>query len=90
MNQKLFSLVAGSIFLVVALAHALRLVFGWHVVLQGWTVPLWVSWIALVISGFLAYEGLALGRALADLVVLGSDCSSSRDNDGDWGYSRNP
>lgn len=64
MNQKTFSVVAGLIFLVVALAHALRLVFGWQVMLQAWTVPLWVSWIALFISGFLAYEGLALGRRL--------------------------
>jgi CHASE2 domain-containing sensor protein len=62
MNQKTFSVVAGLIFLVVALAHALRLVFGWHVMLQGWTVPVWVSWIALFISGFLGYEGLRLSR----------------------------
>jgi hypothetical protein len=62
MNQKVFSLVAGLIFLVVALAHALRLVFGWHVMLQGWSVPVWVSWIAFLISGFLAYEGLRLSR----------------------------
>jgi hypothetical protein len=62
MNQKTFSVVAGLIFLVVALAHALRLVFGWHVMLQGWTLPFWVSWIALFISGFLAYEGLTLAR----------------------------
>ena len=60
MNQKTFSVVAGLIFLVVA--HALRLVFGWHVILQGWTVPIWVSWVALFISGFLAYEGLTLAR----------------------------
>jgi CHASE2 domain-containing sensor protein len=62
MNQKVFSLVAGLIFLVVALAHALRLVFGWHVMLQGWSVPVWVSWIAFLISGFLGYEGLRLSR----------------------------
>jgi len=62
MNQKLFSLVAGLIFLVVAVLHTLRLVFSWHVTLVGWTVPIWVSWIALLVSGFLAYEGLGLSR----------------------------
>jgi hypothetical protein len=62
MDQKNFSLVAGFIFLLVAVAHALRLVLGWHVTFSGWTVPMWVSWIALVITGFLAYQGLRLSR----------------------------
>jgi hypothetical protein len=62
MNQKLFSLVAGLIFLVVAVIHALRLIFSWHVTFVGWAVPIWVSWIAFLVSGFLAYEGLRLSR----------------------------
>jgi hypothetical protein len=62
LNQKLFCFVAGLIFLVVALAHALRLVFLWRVTVMGWTVPVWVSWIAFLVSGFLAYEGLRLSR----------------------------
>lgn len=62
MSQKLFPLVAGLIFLVVAVMHALRLVFSWHVVFVGWSVPMWVSWIAFPVSGFLAYEGLRLSR----------------------------
>lgn len=62
MNQKLFSLVVGLIFLVVAVVHALRFVFSWPITILGWTVPIWVSWIAFLISGFLAYEGLTLAR----------------------------
>jgi hypothetical protein len=62
MSQRTFSLVAGLIFLVVALMHLLRLALGWHVVLAGWTVPLWVSWVALPVAGYLAYEGLSLSR----------------------------
>jgi len=62
MNQKLFSLVAGLIFLVVAVMHALRLVLLWPVTVVGWSVPIWISWIAFLISGFLAYEGLRLSR----------------------------
>ena len=60
MSQKSFFLVAGLIFLLVAVAHALRLALGWHVTLGCWTVPMWVSWVALVIAGFLAYKGLRL------------------------------
>jgi hypothetical protein len=58
MNEKAFSLVAGLIFLLVAIAHLLRLLLRWSVILNGWTVPMWVSAIALVVAGFLAFEGL--------------------------------
>jgi len=62
MSQKSFSLVAGLIFLLVAVMHALRLALGWHVTFGGWTLPMWVSGVALVITGFLAYQGLRLSR----------------------------
>lgn len=62
MNQKIFSLVAGSIFLLVALVHVLRLAFGWTAVIAGWAVPMWVSWIALLIAGFLGFEGVRNSR----------------------------
>lgn len=62
MNHKNFSLVAGLIFLVVAVLHVLRLAMGWHAVFADWTIPMWISWIAIPIAGFLAYEGLILSR----------------------------
>ena len=62
MSQKIFSVVAGLVFLLIAIMHGLRLAFTWEVVLNGWSVPMWVSWLALVIAGFLAFEGLKLGR----------------------------
>lgn len=58
MSQKTFSLSAGLIFFVVALAHILRIAMGWHVVVAGWAIPMWVSWIAIPIAGFLGFEGL--------------------------------
>jgi hypothetical protein len=61
MRQKTFSLVVGLIFLFVAVMHVLRLALKWEVVLNGWSVPMWVSWLALVVAGFLAFEGLKLG-----------------------------
>jgi hypothetical protein len=62
MNQKTFSLIASVIFLLVALGHALRLAFRWHVVVNAWAVPMWVSWVALVIALYLAAIGLRLAR----------------------------
>ena len=60
MNQKAFSFVASVIFLLVALGHVLRLAFGWHAVINMWAVPMWVSWVAFPIAGFLAFEGRRL------------------------------
>lgn len=58
MSQKAFSLVAGLVFLLVAVVHLLRLLLKWSVIFNGWTVPMWVSWGAVVIAAFLAFEGL--------------------------------
>jgi len=57
MSQKTFSLVAELIFLLVAVMHGLRLALRWEVVLNGWSVPMWVSAVAIVIAAYLAFEG---------------------------------
>lgn len=57
MSKNSFSLLAGAIFLVVAVGHALRFVFKWEVVVAGWQVPMWISAVAFVIASYLAYEG---------------------------------
>ena len=46
MTQKTFNTAAGSIFLIVAVLHALRLLCGWGFTIAGWHAPLWVSWAA--------------------------------------------
>jgi threonine/homoserine/homoserine lactone efflux protein len=62
MRQRTFSLVAGVVFGLVALAHVLRIVLGWSIVIQDLSVPMWPSWIAVVVFGYLAYEGFRLAR----------------------------
>ena len=62
MSQRTFSLVAGLIFLVMAVLHILRLAFKWEVVLNGWSAPMWVSAVALLVATFLAFEGLKLSK----------------------------
>jgi len=60
MSQRSFLLVAAIVFTLVFLLHVLRLVYGWSAMIGGWTVPIWVSWIGVVVSGFLAFEGFRL------------------------------
>jgi hypothetical protein len=62
MRQKTFSLVAGLIFLLIAVMHVLRLALKWEVVLNGWSVPMWVSAMAIVITAYLGFESLKLSR----------------------------
>ena len=65
MNQKSFSLIAGVVFLLIALGHVIRIVFGASFVVQDIPVPMWASWIAVVITGYLAYEAFRLARKSA-------------------------
>jgi hypothetical protein len=62
MSQKTFSLLASVIFLIVALGHAARLTLKLPVSLGGWAVPMWVSWVALIVALYLASEGIRLAR----------------------------
>ena len=63
MTPRIFSLVAGIIFSLVTLLHTLRLLRGWHVVIGDLSVPVWVSWLGLVIAGYLAYQGFRSSRS---------------------------
>jgi hypothetical protein len=60
MTEKMFATIAGVIFALVALLHLLRLIMGWSVVIDSWTVPMWVSWIGIVVAGGLSYYGTRL------------------------------
>ncbi len=63
MNQNTYAIATGIIFFVIAFLHLLRLLYGWDATIAGWSVPKWVSGVALVIAGYLAYEGLRLRRS---------------------------
>jgi len=55
MNRRLYLIASGTVFLVVALLHLVRLVQSLPVVFGTWVVPLWLSW-----GGFPAAAGLCL------------------------------
>jgi hypothetical protein len=60
MTEKTFVTIATVIFALVAVLHLLRLVIGWSVIIDTWTVPMWVSWLGLVVAGGLSYYGARL------------------------------
>jgi AbiV family abortive infection protein len=57
MDRKTYFLVAGIIFTLVALFHLVRIYMDWPVVIADWSVPKWVSWVALIVAGGLAVLG---------------------------------
>ncbi len=62
MSNKNFCLFTGIIFLIIFILHGLRLIYGWEAVIGTFMVPMWLSWVALIIAGILAYQGFKLGK----------------------------
>ena len=58
MTPKAYAAVSGTIFLIVALAHLVRVALEWEFRVGGWNAPSWVSLAAVLGAGFLGYTGL--------------------------------
>ena len=55
MIRKPFSTLAVLVFVLVALAHLHRLLFGWDVLINGARVPTWTSVLGVLLAGVLAF-----------------------------------
>ena len=64
MSEHAFSITVGIVFLLICLAHGARILVGAPVVVQNVPVPIWVSGVAVVVTGFLSYEGFHFARKL--------------------------
>ncbi len=53
--MKPFTTLAIVIFTIVAMVHLLRILMGWEVLIQGTVVPMWASYLGLLIAGGLAF-----------------------------------
>ncbi len=57
LNQKTYMTVTATLFLIMGIVHLLRIIFGWQAEIGGLNIPFWVSWLALFVTGGLAYLG---------------------------------
>ncbi len=57
MEQRTYNTLTAMLFLIIALLHLLRIILGWPAQIGGVDIPLWASWLALVVTGALAYFG---------------------------------
>lgn len=55
MKSKTVFLMNIVLFDLIALLHLLRLLFGWQANLAGFSIPLWLSGVAVVVAGVLAW-----------------------------------
>jgi uncharacterized membrane protein YozB (DUF420 family) len=62
MKKKQYYVLAAVLFAIIAVAHALRAVYQWEAVIAGVTIPLWFSWVAVGIAGYLAIRGFQLAK----------------------------
>jgi hypothetical protein len=62
MSQRTFSFVAGAVFGLMALAHVLRIFFNLSLVVQGTSIPMSASGLAMVVMAYLAYQAFRLAR----------------------------
>ena len=58
MTAQHFSRLAGVVFAIIALLQLLRAITGFEIAVGGEIMPVWPSWIAAIVSGFLAYLGV--------------------------------
>ena len=88
MSRKLYLVVSGTIFCLVASLHLLRLIFDWQAQVGTWIIPFWLSWGGLIGASILSAWGFSKPgeikpdpAQLADVVISDShDCGS------EWGF----
>lgn len=61
MTARKYARLAGVIFAIIAILQLLRALTGFEISIDGEALPMWPSWIAAVVAGFLAYLGLTAG-----------------------------
>lgn len=57
-----FSTFAGTLLLIVAVAHLARIVGAWPIMIGTADVPMWVSWIAAILTGVIGFMTLREAR----------------------------
>ena len=65
MNNKEYYRIASLAFFIIAIGHATRAVYGWDAVIAGVAIPIWCSWVAVALAGYLAFRGFSMVHTLS-------------------------
>jgi hypothetical protein len=61
-SERMLLKIVGTVFLVVAVGHLLRVTLGLDLILGDFEIPDWVSWLGIILTGYLAYASFHFAR----------------------------
>jgi hypothetical protein len=63
-NERNYMVIAGIIFTLIAAVHVVRLFLNVNVAIGGWEAPIWLSWVGVLVSIYLAYASFVFAGKL--------------------------
>jgi hypothetical protein len=63
MSAKNYAGLAAAVFAIVAALHLVRAIMGWEAAIGAQAIPMWASWVAILVAGGLAWLGFRAARA---------------------------
>ena len=63
MSHRSYIVVSGTLFCIVAIAHLLRILYQLPMVVEDYSVPMFFSWVGLIVPALLAVWAYGLARA---------------------------
>ncbi len=54
MKERIYNYTVAIIFFILAVLHLARIVYDWQAVIGGAIIPMWVSWAAVIIAGYMS------------------------------------
>ena len=64
MSKQTYYYAVAGVFLLLTVMHLIRIFNAWDAVIAGVEIPMWMSWIAVVLAGYLAVRGYQFGRRM--------------------------
>ena len=62
MKSKTLMRLNAVLFLLVFIGHGLRITNGWDMNLGSWVIPMWLSWTAVIIIGYIGWNNYLLSK----------------------------
>jgi len=62
MKAKQLMRLNATLFTVVFVLHGLRILNGWEANVSTWAVPMWLSWVVVVLVGYLGWNNCNLSK----------------------------
>ena len=65
MTERLYLLISGSVFALVGFLHLLRIISQWSIQVEAVGIPLWISWLAIIVAIVLSAWAFRLAKLLS-------------------------